>query len=216
MILQMRPEETLQHFSGQPLTRQLLLDLLKAYKRPHDKIAEMVRQQILTPVKRGLFIPGPATKVGQPEPFLLANHLYGPSYVSMETALSHWGLIPEKVYEIASMTTRRSVEYDTKAGRFTYSHLDLPYYTFGQQQLKLSERQTALVARPEKALCDKIIATSGLLFRSGISLRLWLTEDMRMDRDRLRSLRPEMIRSWAKDAPKQESILLLAKTLEDL
>ncbi|MFI5192600.1 MAG: hypothetical protein ACHQD7_01035 [Chitinophagales bacterium] len=134
----------------------------------------------------------------------------------METALSHWGLIPEKVYEIASMTTRRSVEYDTRAGRFTYSQLALPYYTFGQQQVQLSEKQTALVAGPEKALCDKIIATSGLLFRSEVSLRLWLTEDMRMDRATLRGLRPALIRSWAKDAPKQQSTLLLAKTLDDI
>ena len=212
----MRTEDTLECYSGQPVTRHILLDLLKEYKRPHDKIADMVRQQILTPVRRGLFIPGPATRYEQPEPFLLANHLYGPSYVSMETALSFWGLIPEKVYEIASMTTRRSAEYDTEAGRFSYRHLPLSYYAFGQQQLKLSERQTALIAGPEKALCDKIIATSGLLFRSQASLRSWLIEDMRMDRDRLRSLRPGMIRSWAKEAPKQQSILLLAKTLQDI
>jgi hypothetical protein len=212
----MQPDETWQNYSGQPLSRQLLLDLLKEYKRPQDKISEMVRQKILTPVKRGLFIPGPATRLEQPEPFLLANHLYGPSYVSMETALSHWRLIPEKVYEIASMTTRRSAEYDTKAGRFTYRHLPLPYYAFGQQPLRLSEKQGALIAGPEKALCDKMIATSGLLFRSEGALRSWLTEDMRMDRDSLRSLRPGMIRSWAKDAPKQLSILLLANTLEDL
>jgi hypothetical protein len=212
----MQPEETLQNYSGQPLSRQLLLDLLKEYKRPQDKISEMVRQQILTPVKRGLFIPGPAARLEQPEPFLLANHLYGPSYVSMETALSHWRLIPEKVYEIASMTTRRSADYNTKTGRFTYLHLPLPYYAFGQQQLKLSEKQTALIASPEKALCDKLIATSGLLFRSEGGLRSWLIEDMRIDRNPLRILQPKIIRSWAKDAPKQQSILLLAKTLEDI
>ena len=212
----MQRGQTLQHYSGQPISRQILLDLLKDYKRPQDKISEMVRQQELIPVKRGLFIPGPATGLEQPEPFLLANHLYGPSYVSLETALSHWGLIPEKVFETASMTTHRSVKYDTNAGRFSYTHLPLPYYAFGQQILPFSEKQTALIASPEKALCDKIIATAGLLFRSERTLRSWLTEDMRMDRERLRSLQPAAIRSWAKEAPKQQSILLLAKTLEDI
>jgi hypothetical protein len=95
-------------------------------------------------------------------------------------------------------------------------HLPLPYYAFGQQQLKLSEKQTALIASPEKALCDKLIATSGLLFRSEGGLRSWLIEDMRIDRNPLRILQPKIIRSWAKDAPKQQSILLLAKTLEDI
>ena len=87
--------EPLREFEGQPLTRQLLMDLLKDYKRPYDKISEMVNQQELIPVKRGIFVPGPKLHIRQPEPFLLANHLRGPSYVSLETALSYWGLIPE-------------------------------------------------------------------------------------------------------------------------
>jgi hypothetical protein len=212
----MRPDEALKNYSGQPLNNQILLDLLKEYKRPHDKISEMVQQQMLVPVKRGLFIPGPAARIEQPEPFLLANHMYGPSYISLETALSHWRLIPEKVFEVASMTTRRSTEYNTKAGRFTYTHLPLPYYAFGQQQLLLSEKQVSLIAIAEKALCDKIIATSGLLFRSESSARTWLIEDMRMDRSAMQNLKPQLIRSWAKDAPKKESLVMLAKTLESI
>jgi len=210
----MQPEEAIRNYNGQPITRQLILDLLKDYKRPFDKISEMVQQQMLIPVKRGLFIPGPAARIDQPEPFLLANHLYGPSYISLETALSHWRLIPEKVYEIASMTIHRSTEYNTKVGRFSYTHLSLPYYAFGQQQITLSEKQAALIAIPEKAVCDKIIATTGLLFRSESSIRSWLIEDMRMERTVLQTLKPRLIRSWAKDAPKRKSLELLAKTLE--
>src|SRR5947207_11115661 len=95
---------TLQHFDGQPVTRQVLLNLLKDYKRPFDKINEWVKQQVLIPVKRGVFVAGPASRAAQPEPYLLANHLLGPSYVSMETALSYWRLIPEQVFEISSAT----------------------------------------------------------------------------------------------------------------
>jgi hypothetical protein len=209
-------EEQIRNFNGQPLTRQILLDILKDYKRPHDKINELVKQKSLVPVKRGVFVPGPKLQLVQPDPFLLANHLYRPSYVSLETALSYWGLIPERVYEITSMTTDRTKEYNTAVGRFTYLHLPLTYYFFGQKQVALAENQLALVATPEKALCDKLIATSGLLFRSSIQLKAWLLEDMRMDRESLRKLQTRNIHSWLKAAPKKKVIELLIKILEDL
>lgn len=210
------PSDTIRNFAGQPLTRQILMDLLKDYKRPFDKIGELVRQKVLIQVKRGIFIPGPALNIPQPEPFLLANHIAGPSYVSLEAALSHWRMIPEQVYEITSVTTRRSKTYDTPAGRFTYKHLPLPYYSFGQQSMELAKNQVALVATPEKALCDKIVITSGLLFRSAVQLMAWLTEDMRINRDALRALRLGMIREWLNSAPKKDSLQLLVKILEKL
>jgi hypothetical protein len=209
-------EETIKRFGGQPLTRQILLEILKDYKRPHDKIHELVRQQALIPVKRGVFVPGPRLHLTQPEPFLLANHLNGPSYVSLETALSYWRLIPEQVYEIASATTERSKEYHTPVGRFTYTHLPLPYYAFGQMQVTLAENQVALIASPEKAVCDKLITTSGLLFRSLAPLKNWLLEEMRMDREVLRNLQTRTIRSWLPAAPKKKVLELLVNILEDL
>lgn len=208
--------DSIQNFAGQPLNRQILLDLLKDYKRPFDKIVELVRQKALIQVKRGMFIPGPALNIPQPEPFLLANHMVGPSYVSLETALSHWRMIPEQVYEITSVTTGRSKIYDTPAGRFSYRHLPLPYYSFGQQSLELAKNQVAVVATPEKALCDKIVTTPGLLFRSTVQLLAWLTEDMRMDKEALRELRTDNIQEWLDDAPKKDSLQLLVKTLEEL
>jgi len=208
--------EIIRPYSGQPLTRQLLLNLLKDYKRPFDKLSELVRQELLTPVKRGIFIPGPASKVDQPEPFLLANHLAGPSYVSLETALSHWQLIPEHVFEVSSMTTGRSKIYQTPVGRFSYTHLPLPYYAFGQQRLQFTTDQAALVAIPEKAVCDMIVATSGLRFRSQDQLRAWLIDDMRMDTEVLRTLNTTLINDWLSDAPKKDSLYLLIQTLDKL
>jgi predicted transcriptional regulator of viral defense system len=192
------------------------MSLLKDYKRPYDKISELVRKDELIQVKRGLFVPGPATRLRQPEPFLLANHINGPSYVSLESALSFWGLIPEQVYEITSVTTGRSQTYDTKIGRFSFMHLPLSYYSFGQQQVELADLQVALVASAEKAICDKIVTTAGLIFRSSAQVRAWLMEDMRMDRELLRKLRPAMIRDWLPGAPKSDSLKMLVKTLEEL
>jgi predicted transcriptional regulator of viral defense system len=212
----MKFEDQIREFEGQPLNRQILMDMLKDYKRPYDKINELVKKEALIPVRKGIFVPGPALHLASPEPFLLANHLKGPSYISMETALSYWGLIPEKVFEVTSATVGRSETYDTLTGRFRYAHLPLPYYAFGQQQVTLAENQVALVATAEKALCDKIITTSGLLFRSVIQLKAWLIEDMRMEKDMLRRLQPRLIHSWLNKAPKKHSLQLLVKILDDL
>lgn len=208
--------EQMRDYAGQPLTRQLLMELLKDYKRPYDKIHELVKQELLIQIKRGVFIPGPKLKIEGPEKFLLANHLWGPSYVSSDTALSYWGLIPERVFEICSMSTNTSKTYKTPIARFKYYHLPLPYYAFGQQQIELAPRQRVLMANPEKALCDKIITTSRLILRSIKQTRAFLMEDLRMEKQSLRELDIRSIKEWIKEAPKESSILMLHKTLIEL
>ena len=203
-------------YTEQPLNKQLLLDMLKEYKRPHDKIDELVKQQMLIQVKRGLYITGPKLNLTAPKPFLVANHLYGPSYVSLDTALSHWGLIPERVYEISSVTTNTSKTFKTTIGRFSYTYMALPYYSFGIKQVILTKKQTVLMASPEKALCDKIITTSGILLRSVKQTAALLMEDFRIDQQMLRNLDVNAIISWLKDAPKENSLVMLVKTLKNV
>jgi hypothetical protein len=203
-------------YAEQPLSRQLLLDLLKDYRRPNDKLHELVREGALTRLKREVYVPGPKLQMTAPDPFLLANHLYGPSYVSFEAALSHWGLIPEKVYEIASATTGLSKTFKTPAGRYTYRHLPLPYYSVGIRYAPLTSRQAVLIASPEKALWDKIVATPGLSFRSIRQTLDFLTEDMRIEQTTLATLNITQMRTWIEIAPKRDSLNILIKTLNDL
>lgn len=208
--------EAIQNYSEQPITKQILLDLLKDYKRPFDKIHELVKQGTLLQVKRSIFIPGPRLKIALPEPFLLANHLLGPSYVSLDSALSYWGLIPERVFEISSVTTNPSKIYKTAIGRFSYTHMELPYYSFGIKQVALTKKQTVLMASPEKALCDKIITTSGVLLRSVKQTLALLIEDFRIEKQMLRNLEITTISNWLDAAPKKNSLLVLLKTLKSL
>ena len=208
--------EDIQAYSEQPINKQLLLHLLKEYKRPHDKIDELVKQQVLVQIKRGLYIPGTKLSIAPPEPLLIANHLYGPSYISLDTALSYWGLIPERIYEISSVTTNPSKTYKTVAGRFSYRRIPLPYYSFGIQQVQLTKKQTVLMASKEKALCDKIIATPGVLLRSVKQTLALLIEDFRIDENALRKLETATINSWLKNAPKENSLATLVKTLKSV
>jgi len=203
-------------FSEVPLTKQVLLELLKEYKRPFDKINELGKQGILVMIKNGLYVPGPASLVRGPEPFLLANHIWGPSYVSLESAMSYWGLIPERVYEISSVTTKLSKTYSTSTGRYSYIHMPSPYFAMGIQQRKLSDRQNILIASPEKSVCDKVVATSGILLRSKKQVLDLLLEDFRISEDRLKSFNTEEMKSWLPFAPKKSSLEMLINTISVL
>lgn len=203
-------------YNDAPLTRHVMLDMLKDYKRPNDKISELIKNGDLISLKKGLYIPGIKTDLTGPELFVIANHLWGPSYVSLESALSYWGLIPERVYEVSSITIKLSKKYKTPKGRFSYRFVPSPYYSFGIKSVELSLGQVAVVATPEKALCDKIITTAGLVLRSPAQTRDFLLDDLRIDPEWLRKFNIDELRSWIVDAPKKESLRMLVKTLEKL
>ncbi len=208
---------TLTRLSNQPLSHQLLVSIFKDYERPNDKIYQLAKEGVIQSIKKGLYVVGPALNIDRkPEPFLLANHILGPSYVSVETALSYHGLIPERVYEIASMTTQAPRKFNTPLGTFTYTRLPLPYYAFGIRSEKLADDQYAMVASPEKALCDKIITTSGLLFRSKKAAKEFLLENMRMDEDALRQLNTKEIMTWINGSLKEESLLMVVNVIQEL
>jgi len=208
--------QAIRSYASQPLTHQLVVSLLKGYKRPNDKVHALLNEGVLESVKKGLYIAGSALNTTKPEPSLLANHILGPSYVSLDAALSYHGWIPERVYEVASMTTKASRKFTTPLGVFTYTHLSLPYYAFGIRQIKLSDEQYAMMASPEKALFDKVITTSGLILRSRTQVLNYLQEDLRITEDRLRECDLQSMSQWVRDAPKAESLSILVKTLKDL
>lgn len=207
----------LARFSNQPLSHQLLLSIFKEYERPNDKIYQLAKEGVLQSVKKGLYVAGPALNVDRkPEPFLIANHILGPSYVSVETALAYHGLIPERVYEIASMTTQAPRKFNTLLGTFTYTRLPLPYYAFGIRSEKLADDQYAMIASPEKALFDKLITTSGLLIRSKKTAREFLLENMRMDEEALRQLNTKEMTSWINGSLKEESLRMVVTAILEL
>ncbi|MBI2410645.1 MAG: hypothetical protein HYV32_01985 [Candidatus Kerfeldbacteria bacterium] len=84
--------------------------------------------------------------------FFIANKLYEPSYISMATALSHYGIIPEVVYTITSITIKISREFNTPKGVFLYQHIKKEAFT--GYSLQHIDNTKVLIAAPEKALAD--------------------------------------------------------------
>lgn len=203
-------------YTEAPLSRHLILELLSDYQSPNDKISELLKSKELISIRRGLYITGPKLDLPSPEPFLIANHLRGPSYVSLESALSYWYMIPERVYEISSVSIKPSKSYKTPVGRFSYQQLGIPYYSYGIKNIQYSPKQTMLVASPEKALCDKVVLTPKINLRSIKQTQDFLMEDLRMDSEVLSSLNTVIMESWIENAPKKSSLKMLIKTLEEL
>ncbi len=84
--------------------------------------------------------------------FFTANKIYAPSYVSLEMALKYYGLIPEEIFQITSVGTKKTTNFETSVGNFIYSHIK-PRLYFGYKLVDFGQLKF-LIAEPEKALLD--------------------------------------------------------------
>ncbi len=84
--------------------------------------------------------------------FLIANRLYSPSYVSLEMALNYYGLIPEGVYSVTSVSTKKTKSFETPVTSFSYRNVK-PELFFGYRLSKVGERNYK-IAEIEKAVLD--------------------------------------------------------------
>lgn len=202
----------LHHLGPVPFGHGTLLPMLKDYRRPNDKIAEWLRQGVLVPVKRGLYVLGePARAPCLP---LVANRLYGPSCVSLDHALAWHGLIPERVHEITSVCTGRGRVIDNALGRFSYARLPASVYPCGIVQASASVQETFLIASPAKALCDKVMLTPRLRATSRAAMHRYLFEDLRIDPDALRGLDLDVVRAYAACGTKTAQLRALLQCVE--
>lgn len=92
--------------------------------------------------------------------FYTANKIYSPSYISLETALKYYGLIPEEVFQLTSVSTKKTTKFYTPVGNYSYRHIK-PELFFGYRIVE-SENHQILLAEPEKAILDYLYLNSFL------------------------------------------------------
>lgn len=209
----MELSQSIQQYASYPIPHHLMAWLLKEYNKPNEKIRHLIKEGMLQPVKRGLYVAGPKISSSRPDPFLIANHILGPSYVSLESALSFHGLIPEQVYEVTSVTTKAARKFATPLGFYSFTRLPLPYYSYGIRSVEAGNQQRFLVASPEKALFDKIITTAGVELRSRRSVLTYMEDDLRIELDALKSLDIQSMENWVSTSPKKDSLQMLIETI---
>lgn len=176
---------------------QALLDGLKEYSRPRDKITDMLRKKMLIRVKKGIYVFGETYARG---PFLrevLANMIYGPSYVSLDYALNYYALIPERVEAVTSVTCGRSRRFSTPVGLFLYRTIPMKAYQVGMDRVEIERGRSFLMATPEKALADKVRDDRGTGIRTQEEMRSYLLDHLRIDPEGLRKLDPDRLAAIA-------------------
>jgi len=169
---------------------QILLDCLKGYARPRDKISDLLRKGGIIRIKKGLYIFGDEYRRRPFSREILANLMYGPSYISLDYALQHYGLIPERVEAVTSVTTGRSRRFSTPVGLFTYRIIPLEAFRIGMDRIEIGDGRAFLMATPAKALADKLHDLRGTGIQSQKELYDYLERDLRVDPAVLRELEP--------------------------
>lgn len=110
----------------------------------YDRLKRLKKDNVIREIRRGLYL-----VVGKKySDFEIANRLYYPSYISLESALSFYGIITGFPYQITSVTTKKTtaIEFDDK--QFIFHHLN-PCLFFG-----FEKKEDFLIADQEKSLLD--------------------------------------------------------------
>jgi hypothetical protein len=179
-----------------------------------DRVSRWMKAGLIIGVVPGIYVTAPEFRKRPVSLELLANMIFGPSYVSFEYVLSRAGLIPESTSVITSATIKRNRDFDTPLGRFSYRHLPCEAYSFGILREELPDGAGCLVARPEKALLD-LVYRSGAL-RSVRALEARLFEDFRVDPGLFRDLDGPLLAQYAGRMPGTTFRLQFEKLLRRL
>jgi predicted transcriptional regulator of viral defense system len=129
-----------------PLEFRRIFNISKRVSQYH--LEEYTKKGVFLRLRKGVY----ANLSNNPPPFLMANKIYQPSYISFESALSYYGLIPETVYSVTSATVKATREFSSQNYHFVFHRLKKEAFV-GYIPTQISG-ETILMAQPEKALAD--------------------------------------------------------------
>ena len=162
-----------------------LIDILGQYKYPRDKIGKLIKSKSIIRVKKGIYVLG--SQHDRPfSKYILANMIYGPSYISGYSALAYYGVIPERTETTSSTTPNRRKLFYTPVGNYSYTYLAIKKYQQSVVLSQIDDRRSFLIATLEKALVEILIKTKGI--DSSKLLLDWMAS-MRIDHDIIAKLR---------------------------
>jgi len=186
-----------------------LLEENSKYKSPKIKISRLITEGKILKIKRDLYVKGKESEINQK---ILANLIYGPSYISFEYALEYYGLIPERVNVITSSTFNKNKNkvFKTPAGIFEYRYINKKIYPYGITRAEESG-EFFIIATKAKALCDTLSKISPVKFLKNLAYLLF--EDLRISEDDIYSLDSDELKLYS-DIYKQNNVKLLYKLIK--
>ncbi len=197
-----------------PFDTNVLSSVFPDHKHISEKAISLVDTGRIIRLKKGLYVAS-EEETGKPicRP-LLANHIYGPSYVSFSTALRFYGLIPERVHTIQSVTTKHSRDFENKMGLFTYRNASDEYFHIGIRIIAENDL-SFLMASPEKALCDIINFSKGINLRFIKDVGDFLENDIRLDTEILQEFNTDILEECAKYGRRKKSMKNLIQYIKN-
>ena len=203
----------LETFSNIPVSTAALASLFPENKAGGEKVRSLEQKEYVIRIKRGLYVVNPEVSRVPLSLELISNQLYAPSYVSMSYALRYYGLIPETVYTMQSMTIKHPRSFDTPVGHFDYSSINREAFHIGVTIID-KQTYTFLMASPEKALCDLIANSPKVNLRYMKDVERYLEEDIRLDMEEFLKMDTSVFEQYIEVGKKASSIQTLLKYLK--
>lgn len=200
-------------FAGIPISSSDIKSCFPNLAAPDKKIQDLEKHGELVRLKRNLYIVSKELTGKDTDARICANHIYGPSYVSSQWALSFYGMIPEQVFRMTCITTKHSRSFKTPIGEFSYMQVPDDYFPIGVKSVE-ENGVNFLMASREKALCDTIQYDRFVPQRSLTALFTYLEADMRLDMDILKELDTKIILECAMAGRKSQILNNLVKLIE--
>lgn len=196
-----------------PVTTQVIGSFFPDIKAKTKKVNDLEKANEIIRLKKGLYVVNPELTGKTLSTELMANQIYEPSYISMQSALRYYGLIPETVYTMQSMTIKSSRNFDTTFGRFQYTKINKEAFSIGIHLIRNTDF-VFIMATPEKALCDLIANSPKVTLRYIKEAQQYLEEDIRMDMDAFKNMDCSIFEEYIKVGKKSSSIRTLLKLLK--
>lgn len=161
-------------------------------------------------LRRGVYLVGSWRQKSLADAFEIAQILYGPSYISFESALSFHGWIPERVPIITSACMKRATKFDTPIGLFTYAKVPTDLFLLAVNHF-YDTNSIYLIASPWRAVADIIYTTH----RDWNDLNSF-AEDLRIEEDALQHSDKGILHNLSFEYPNQRTCHVLKKLLNGL
>lgn len=181
----------LQDLQAEEIDTATLKAVLKQYAFLIQAISDMTAKGHLIRLKRGWYIKGERYRKRSVSRTYSTDVLYGSSYVSLEYALQYYGLIPERVTPMTSVTYKRKRRFSTPVGEITYERVSREAFRTGMDLEIQTKGPSWLVTIPEKALADFLQAQIGLGLKTERGIETYLYWDLRVDPERFKGLDAE-------------------------
>lgn len=188
-------------------------ELVNAISGSKDKRYGLIKRAIagneIIHVRRGLYAFAKRYQRTPLNAYELSQKIYNPSYVSLESALSYHGLIPEGVRTITSACAHRSREFSTPVGEFSFARISC-FNFIGVERIAQNE-SSFFMAEPAKALVDFMY-----VYKKDWKNSKPLIEDLRIESDDLHSISKDILAELIKTYQSKRVHKFVKGLMEDL